>query len=175
MHCWRGFSYDIHIVSRFEGYFNKPCPPISDRDSTNQNQTHLQVLQQFPAGEGMLVTLGDAKIRKFWGLNLLKKGATLIGWWDNFWTSNSWISWNINLNRMVATQIVFLMFTPIFGEDEPNLTSIFFQRGWLKPPTRILCFVEVADLKSVFFLRFPMNQYGLVVLLSVGFANPYES
>ena len=35
---------------------------------------------------------------------------------------------------VVATQI-FFMFTPKFGEDEPNLTCMF-QRGWLKPPTR---------------------------------------
>ena len=39
-----------------------------------------------------------------------------------------------------------------------------------------MCFVEVADLKSVFFLQFPMNQYGpMVCLSSVGFLNPYES
>ena len=31
---------------------------------------------------------------------------------------------------MVATQL-FLIFTPILGEDEPNLTSIFFKGvGW---------------------------------------------
>ena len=31
---------------------------------------------------------------------------------------------------------IFGIFTPNFGEDEPILTSIFFQMGWLKPPSR---------------------------------------
>ena len=30
---------------------------------------------------------------------------------------------------------IFFIFTPKFGEDEPNLTSIFFKWGWIKPPT----------------------------------------
>jgi len=32
---------------------------------------------------------------------------------------------------MVATQTFFFsIFTPKIGEDEPNLTSIFFEMGW---------------------------------------------
>jgi len=35
----------------------------------------------------------------------------------------------------VATQIFFGMFTPKLGEDEPNLTNIFFKWVGEKPPT----------------------------------------
>ena len=28
-------------------------------------------------------------------------------------------------------------FLPLFGEDEPNLTSIFFLKGLVQPPTRV--------------------------------------
>ena len=31
---------------------------------------------------------------------------------------------------------LFVVFTPILGEMIPILTSIYFQRGWLKLPTR---------------------------------------
>ena len=36
---------------------------------------------------------------------------------------------------MVATQI-FLILTPNFGEDEPNLTVAYFSDGLVQPPTR---------------------------------------
>ena len=39
-------------------------------------------------------------------------------------------------NGLVVSTIFFI-FIPIFGEDEPILTNILFQMGWLKPPTRI--------------------------------------
>ena len=31
----------------------------------------------------------------------------------------------------------YFLFSPLFGEDEPILTIIFVQRGWLKPPTSL--------------------------------------
>ena len=34
---------------------------------------------------------------------------------------------------------IFGIFTPKFGEDEPNLTSIFFSKGLVQPATRRLC------------------------------------
>ena len=30
----------------------------------------------------------------------------------------------------------YFLFSPLFGEDEPILTSIFFQLGLVQPPTR---------------------------------------
>ena len=42
----------------------------------------------------------------------------------------------VHINWVVATQIIFLIFIPKIGEDEPKLTSIFFR--WVGSTTNQL-------------------------------------
>ena len=47
------------------------------------------------------------------------------------------VSVSFQLVGVVATQICFGIFTQKIGEDEPNLTSIFFKWFGEKPPTSL--------------------------------------
>ena len=61
-------------------------------------------------------------------------GITL---WIHFRSRGSSFKMDWQASKWIKTRWwfqIFLMFTPKIGEDEPNLTSIFFQRGWIKPP-----------------------------------------
>ena len=48
------------------------------------------------------------------------------------------------------------VFSPLFGEDEPILTNIIFQMGWLKPPTSDMSTYSISldsNLVNCFFKR----------------------
>ena len=53
------------------------------------------------------------------------------------YVSGTQVCLNISWSWLVVSKIVYVH--PLFGEDEPNLTTIF-QRGWFNPPTRWMPF-----------------------------------
>ena len=70
-----------------------------------------------------------SSIDLFYGWAYISDFGILWMWIVAVGTSRINIKFWIKENWVVATQI-FFMFNPKIGEDEPNLTSIFFKLGW---------------------------------------------